>query len=103
MPEPVTVETFSPHVGEPFRVRLGDAESLELRLAEAKVIGSPSAKRWAEGGRRAPFSLLFRGRSDAVLPQQTYRVEHDGIGGLDIFLVPLGPDAEGMRYEAVFT
>ncbi|MFN7117495.1 MAG: DUF6916 family protein [Saprospiraceae bacterium] len=28
---------------------------------------------------------------------------HPNIGELYIFLVPLGPDAEGMRYEAVFT
>ena len=26
----------------------------------------------------------------------------DGLGTLDLFLVPIGPDEEGMRYEAVF-
>jgi len=25
------------------------------------------------------------------------------MGDLDLFLVPIGPDGEGMRYEAIFT
>ncbi|MFQ6028489.1 MAG: hypothetical protein ACE5Q6_13435 [Dehalococcoidia bacterium] len=31
------------------------------------------------------------------------RVEHKQMGGLDIFLVAIGPDEHGMRYEAVFS
>jgi hypothetical protein len=29
-------------------------------------------------------------------------MEHEEIGALDIFLVPIGPDEEGPRYEAIF-
>ena len=36
------------------------------------------------------------------LPQGTYPMEHETLGRLEVFLVPLGPDAQGMRYEAVF-
>ena len=50
-----------------------------------------------------PFSLVFVGPARFVLPQQTYRVEHDSLGELDLFLVPIGPNGGGMRYEAVFT
>ena len=37
-------------------------------------------------------------------PQGIHRLEHPDGQVLDIFIVPLGPDAEsgGMRYEAVF-
>jgi len=38
-----------------------------------------------------------------ILPQRIYRVEHDAIGVCEIFLVPLTPDADGARYQAVFT
>jgi hypothetical protein len=48
------------------------------------------------------FAILFRGPLAPFLPQRTYRVEHEKLGSLDIFLVPLGPDEEGMQYEAVF-
>ena len=51
---------------------------------------------------RRQFSLLFRGPVDPFLSQGTYRLDHAELGALDIFLVPIGPDAEGMRYEAVF-
>lgn len=37
------------------------------------------------------------------VPQGIHRVEHEQLGSLEIFLVPLGPDQQGMRYEAIFT
>jgi hypothetical protein len=37
------------------------------------------------------------------LPQRIYRLEHAALDPLEIFIVPIGPDAEGMRYQAVFT
>lgn len=48
------------------------------------------------------FALVFRGPAGTPLEQRIYAVEHDGIGRFELFLVPLGPDAEGPRYEAVF-
>ena len=39
---------------------------------------------------------------DVMLPQGTYKVEHEKLGTLEIFLVPIGPDKEGLCYEAIF-
>lgn len=36
------------------------------------------------------------------LPQATYRIENANLGVLEVFLVPIGPDESGMRYEATF-
>lgn len=58
--------------------------------------------RIAELGLRMPFSLLFRSRPGLYLPQSTYHLEHEKLGGMDLFLVPLGPDREGMTFEAAF-
>jgi hypothetical protein len=30
-------------------------------------------------------------------------VRHAQLGAMEIFLVPIGPDEGGMRYEAIFT
>ena len=49
------------------------------------------------------FSLVWRGPVDKVLDQGTYTVSHPDIGDLQLFLVTIGPDEHGMRYEAVFT
>ena len=46
---------------------------------------------------------MFRGGPTPPVPQRIYGVEHARIGRLDLFLVPLGPDDAGQRYEAVFT
>jgi hypothetical protein len=38
-----------------------------------------------------------------LLEQQLFGVEHDVLEPFVLFLVPIGPDDAGMRYEAVFT
>jgi hypothetical protein len=52
---------------------------------------------------RIPFSLIFTGPMEPCLSQQMYRLHNEQTGTLEIFLVPLGPQGEHMRYEAVFT
>jgi hypothetical protein len=40
---------------------------------------------------------------DRLVPQQTWSLRHPALGELALFLVPLGPDDDGMRYEAVIS
>jgi hypothetical protein len=89
---------FAGCLNERFRLASGGA-TIELEL----VAASPVGDRAAADGRREPFALLFRGPSDPVLPQRIYRLECASLGSLDIFLVPIGADAAGIRYEAVFS
>lgn len=96
MIETLTSETFSGRVGETFRIHVSEKTAIEAVLAEVTERTAPA------DAPRTPFILLFRGPIDAVLPQRIYPVEHPALGRLEIFLVTVGPDAEGMRYEAVF-
>lgn len=100
--ENFTVATFSEHVGERFRIHLDAPPPLQVELIEAAALGGSTARAAAESGQRAPFSIVFRGPRDIPLSQRIYRLEHDAIGTFDLFLVPLGPDQHGLRYEAVF-
>ena len=105
MAETLRYASFAPLVGESFRLESGPGAALELALIEAKRLG-PGAEdnvEEDENGQRRPFSLLFRGPAAPRLDQGTFRLEHGVLGALDIFLVPMEPDAEGPRYEAVFT
>ncbi|HEX7119524.1 MAG TPA: hypothetical protein VF212_12090 [Longimicrobiales bacterium] len=97
MIESFTHELFSGRKGEVFRIRLGAGHAIETRLIEVR-----ERARHARTD-RTPFTLLFRGPADAVLPQRIYPMEHDELGAFELFLVTVGPDAEGMRYEAVFS
>lgn len=90
----LTAHSFSPRVGNEFRL-LADGETIQARLAEVTIGG--------RGLHRDQFSLLFRVPLGVGLPQGIYRIDHDEMGSLDLFLVPLGPDAEGPRYEAAFS
>ncbi|WP_295435340.1 hypothetical protein [uncultured Thiodictyon sp.] len=87
-------QTFTLDPGVP-----GEVRALPLVLIEVTEHGSGAAG----PHRRQPFCVLFRGPALPVLPQRTYVMNHDSLGRLEIFLVPLGPDGQGMRYEAVFT
>lgn len=99
MLESLTISDFAPRVGERFRIgATEDGAGHDAELVEVTPVGDgggPSG--------RAPFSLVFRGPAGAVLPQRIYPVEHPQLGSLDIFLVPIGADAAGVRYEAIFT
>ncbi|HEX2046726.1 MAG TPA: hypothetical protein VHF27_03120 [Acidimicrobiales bacterium] len=98
MLELLTVSDFARRVGERFSIAAGDGARIDAELIEATAVGEG-----ARPGSRLPFSLVFRGPGDPVLAQRMYRVEHASLDSLDIFLVPIGPDSTGMRYEAVFT
>lgn len=94
-----TRETFAPYLSQGFRLE-SERGSLELELVEAKSLASGSP----DPERREPFSLLFRGPAEPVLPQSIRRLEHAELGSLEFFLVPVGPDGAGrMLYEAVFS
>jgi hypothetical protein len=98
MLESLDMTSFTGRVGEQFRIAIGDATMLTTQLIEVTPAGTPP-----RGPRRTPFSLVFRSPPGAPLPQRIYRLHHDELGALDLFLVPIGPDDDGMLYEAVFS
>ena len=102
--ETLTVAAFEPRIGETFRIRPRTEPELEAELIEARALGGgPSRVPSETSRRRTPFTLSFRTRLTAPLPQRIYEVVHDEMGSYEIFLVPVGPDGKGMVYEAVFT
>ena len=96
MLQELTAESFSEQMGTRFRVHVEGAGSMDVELCEV-ILHEPH-----DGPRQQPFSVHFRGHPKSYLPQSIYRLEHERMGTLEIFLVPVGPDAGGMIYEAVF-
>lgn len=93
----LTCETFAARANETFDLAVGES-SLPLTLVEVK----PLPARPFPGMMRAPFSLLFRSATSIVLPQKIYRLKNAAMGAIDIFLVPVGRDVQGVVYQAVF-
>lgn len=100
MSEPrwLTHALFVPHVGDTFGLRDTD---LALVLSGARE-HDQAGGRGPDGRQRRQFSLHFDGPLDQALPQGTYVLHHESLGDLDVFLVPLGPADDTMRYEAAF-
>lgn len=100
MQDNLTQALFEPLIGTSFRLQAG-AKVLELALIQADKL-PVHAGRGGKMPKREPFSLVFRGPREFVLPQQMYALEQDTLGRVEIFLVPIGPDEVGQCYEAVF-
>ena len=93
-------EAFAGRVGETFVLHPAEGPALEVTLVEANALAPPGPAAPASV-RQEPYSLLFRANGNTYLPQSTYRVEHEAMDELNLFLVPIGPDDVGMRFEAI--
>ncbi|ASW10201.1 MULTISPECIES: hypothetical protein [unclassified Rhizobium] len=93
----VTLDHFARCVGEGFEIDVGGGGPV-FTLTEAR----PLPERGFAGMTRAPFALLFRSGSKVVFPQQIYRLNNATLGILDIFLVPVARDQDGIIYQAIF-
>ena len=92
----LTEKDFSKHLNSKFHLQLKDGV-IELQLAEVKAY---LAKENEQSG-MARFSIFFNGPG-VYLPQSLYHLEHEQMGELDVFLVPVSGNQDGYRYEAVF-
>jgi hypothetical protein len=91
----LTPDRLEPLVGAPFEV-----DGMAVRLDLARIDRFPDHP---GAPRAAGFALLFVGPAQPILDQRIHRLTNEGLGTLEIFLVPLGPGPEGpARYEAVF-
>ena len=95
MDETLTRTSFEPHLNTTFRVVHDGAETFELELIEV-------ADKTPAGFPGEQFSLLFKESSDLMLLQQSCTLEHPEMGQIILFLVPVGQQKDGYRYEAFF-
>lgn len=79
--------TYVPLVGTTFDVERPDLEHVAVELVDVAELP----------GRGECFSLVFHGPTEAPLDQRTYRVAHEELGEFLLFLVPLGPNADGAQ------
>ncbi|HEX8084282.1 MAG TPA: hypothetical protein VF529_08325 [Solirubrobacteraceae bacterium] len=93
----LTHEEFEGRIGETFAA-VAEGRTLTLTLRQVDMLPRPEGDKG-----RAPFSLEFTDPEPAHVPQQTVEVTHEELGTFPLFVVPLGPSSDGMRYEAVFT
>ena len=89
----LTIEDFRPLQGQTIEAK-SDEERWGFRVAEVQEL--PQSTRNGGG-----FRLELHGPPQPVLPQQIYAFEVAGTRH-EIFIVPIGANAEAVRYEAIF-
>jgi len=88
-------EDFEGHINSRLTVQIGDVSQ------QADIVSVKRLSRHDD--HRQPFSVIIRsGPVDRHWPQGTYILNHPEHGELMLFMVPIGPDSEGMRYEISF-
>jgi hypothetical protein len=85
---------FSEHLNSEFKLSLPAAGPLVLRLAQVSEHDA--------GPQLEQFSLLFHGPREPRLQQSIYSLQHEKLGTLQLFLVPVGIDQDGIQYECAF-
>ena len=103
MLETFTIATFAGHLSETFCIHLASGTTLEAELIEVTQLSAKSAQGTEVPRKRAPFSLVFQSPAHTRLVQGIYKMAHPDLGTFEIFLVPIGLDAQGLRCEAIFT
>jgi hypothetical protein len=95
MLESLHKEDFAAHLNSDFELAVDEAAVMSLRLIE---ISGPGIE-----GAQEQFSLLFRGPLEALLNQGIRTLQHPALGVLDLFLVPISRDSQGIVYDAAFS
>ncbi len=104
MLDKLTSADFLPYLNETFLIHFGEDEPWETELIEVSELKHQRAGTDEVGLDQQAFSIVFRSpKVDIYLPQSIYAIEHEKMGRLELFLVPIGRDKHGMCYEAIFT
>ncbi len=86
--------TFDSLLDEPFHVDVPGSAGFDLKLVEVTE--------HLHTVRQESFSVFFHGPASSFIRQGMYRLCHEKLGEIDLFLVPIGRDRDGYEYEAVF-
>ena len=97
MLDKLSAADFLPHLNNEFRIYFDPSSPLAVELIEVSEKSSTTSN-----AERLPFSIVFRGPKNTDYQQGTYKVNHKDVGEILLFLVPIGPDDEGLCYEAIF-
>jgi hypothetical protein len=94
----LSIKDFEPFMHQKIGIRFTPTIRLEAELIEIKSFQNYSPLE------RLPFAMVLRTeQKKEYYPQSIFIIEHPQKGDLPLFLVPIGFDAHGMKYEVIFS
>lgn len=92
------IDDIKPLLNQKIIIRFSDAHRLS-----AEVIEVSNLKNFSQLATE-PFSFVLRTeQKNEYFPQAIYTIEHPTKGDISVFMVPIGFDTEGMKYEIIFS
>ena len=99
----LTAADFTTYTGRSFEIHYGQSEAISVTLTNVRE--APYVRVNVPNTRQG-FSLLFQSSIRQYLPQGVYRLTEPDFnaahGEIELFMVPLAPNAEGVQYEVIF-
>jgi len=92
MPKELSFHDFAPHRNTIFRI--ADGAGYDFELVEVTDHSNAQLEQ---------FSLIFTCPDLPWLPQGIYTLAHPDLVEVVLFIVPIGPAGNVMRYESVFS
>ena len=87
-------EHFARSLNTKFQIRLDETTAVDAELTQVSELSlSPKQEQ---------FSIVFRAPAEPFLGQGMRTLDHEHIGRLELFLVPISQDEKGICYEVVF-
>ncbi|MBB3839828.1 hypothetical protein FHS57_003839 [Runella defluvii] len=98
MIDTLQITDFQPYLNQDFTIHFASEASHPAQLTRV------SAWSTGVGNYRQPFTLEFEtDMTRQYYLQGTFTLTHPTAGDVQLFMVPIGPGAKGMRYEVVFS
>lgn len=102
-PAPLAVisgrDVFLPHVESEFRLEYGPLSFAKCKLIEVGVLQTMHAPK----ADFTSYSLLFTASKDFVPESRMYRLNHEVLGKMDLFLSPIGNSKDRVFLEAIIS
>jgi hypothetical protein len=87
-------DDFFKHLNTKFRVIFNAEQATEFELTEVSELRKKSLNE--------AFSVVFLAPKTIPPVQMLFRLEHDALGIMELFLVPFEANEKGFSFEAVF-
>src|SRR5215204_1451266 len=94
MSEQLKIEDFSKYLDTKFKVYRSDDEVFEAELVGVFDLRNDDVLQ--------TFSVEFLIPDEFGQEQRIYKIEHPELGAIELFIVPVGQNDSGLRFEAIF-
>ena len=94
MLEKLTRQSFSDLLNSKFQLYISADSTVDIELVEVEQRRSTP--------RQEQFAVAFRAPASVPALQGVYRIKHDKLGEVELFLVPYKQEGEATYFEAFF-